>query len=274
MRNFKQPFLTSKKKIKSSLLLGVFLVLILFSSSCVKHTQLLYFRNQTEFVPLQNHDIVNQIRVKIQPDDLLFIQVKSLDQETADPFNLFSAGSGLQMSAQINPTLQGYLVDSDGNIDFPVLGRLNVAAKTVEEAKALLSQKLSAYLKDPVIIMRFVNFRLTVLGEVNAPRTISVPGERITILEAIGQAGDLTAYSNREKIMVIREQNSKREFGYVNIHSPEVFQSPYFYLQQNDIVYVEPIAAKTADVRDPISEILPLVSGAISIAALLIAFIK
>ena len=120
----------------------------------------------------------------------------------------------------------------------------------------------------------FLHFRFTVLGEVKAPRTISVPGDRMTILEALGQGGDLTPYSNRENIMVIREQDGKREFGYINIHSPQVFQSPYFYLQQNDIIYVEPIKEATAEVRDPISEVLPLVSGILSIAAILIAFIR
>ena len=175
---------------------------------------------------------------------------------------------------QNNPSLQGYLVDPNGYVDFPVLGKMKLSDRTIEEAQTLIAEKLVPYLNNPVIIMRFLNFRLTVLGEVNKPGTISVQGERITILEALGQAGDLTPYSNREKIMVIREQEGKREFGYIDIHSPEIFQSPYFYLQQNDIVYVEPTKAATATVRDPISEILPLVSGILSIAALLIAFTR
>ncbi len=249
------------------------LFLFLFTG-CVKHQQLLYFRNASEFVPLQNHDIANQVRIKIQPDDVLFILVRALDQETAEPFNLFSSNSGLQNLAQNNASLQGYLVDPNGFIDFPVIGRLKLEGMTIEEAKATVAQKLTPYLRDPVIIIRFLNFRLSILGEVGAPTTITVPGERITILEAIGQAGDLTPYSNREKIMVIREQDGKREFGYINIHSPEVFQSPFFYLQQNDIVYVEPIKEATAKVSDPITETLPIVTGILSIAALLVAFIR
>ncbi len=258
------------------LIIPMLLLTMLFASSCVKHPQLLYFRNQSEFVPVQGHEIANQLRIKIQTDDVLFIMVRALDQETAEPFNLFG-GTGMQMMNQMatnNPSLSGYLVDSEGNIDLPVLGRVNVTGKTVEEAKIMMLEKLKPYLNDPVIIMRFLNFRFTVLGEVKAPRTITVPGERITLLEALGQAGDLTPYSNREKIMVIRENNGKREFGYVNIHSPEVFQSPYFYLQQNDIVYVEPIPEATATVRDPIQEVLPIISGILSIAALIIAFAR
>ena len=165
-------------------------------------------------------------------------------------------------------------MDTNGEIDLPVIGTLKLSELTIEEAKAAIAQKLTPYLKDPVIIIRFMNFRFTVLGEVGSPSTLSVPGERITILEAIGQAGDLTPYSNRENIMVIREQDGKREFGYINIHSPEVFQSPYFYLQQNDIVYVEPIPEVTATVRDPITEALPIISGILSISALILAFAR
>jgi polysaccharide export outer membrane protein len=256
-------------------LLPFLLLPLLLTTGCVKHTQLLYFRNQSEFVPLQGHDINNQLRIQIQPDDVLSITVKALDQETAEPFNLFGAGQQVMGQLAINnPSLLGYLVDPNGNIDLPVLGRVNMAGLSIDEAKALIVKKLEPYLKDPVIIIRFMNFRFTVLGEVRAPRTISVPGERITILEAIGQAGDLTPYSNREKIMVIREQNGKREFGYVNIHSPDIFQSPYFYLQQNDIVYIEPIKEATAVVRDPIQETLPILSAVVSIAALVVAFTR
>ncbi len=252
--------------------LTILLLLIMFlTSSCIKHPQLLNFRNQSEFVPLQGHEIANQLRIKIQTDDVLFIMVRALEQETAEPFNLFG-GEAMQMNqlAVNNPSLTGYLVDPNGNIDLPVLGRLNVANKTIEETKALIGDKLKPYLNDPVIMIRFLNFRFTVLGEVKAPRTINVPGERMTILEALGQAGDLTPYSNREKIMVIREQDGKREFGYINIHSPEVFQSPYFYLQQNDIVYVEPIKEATALVRDPIYEVLPIISSLLSIVSIVL----
>lgn len=259
-------------KVLLSLLLLLFM---LGGTGCVKYQQMLYFRNQPAFVPLQDHEIANSLRIKIQTDDVLYILVRALDQETAEPFNLFSSinMSSMNLNNQ-NATLTGYLVDPEGNIDMPMLGRLHVAGLTVDEAKETIAKKLKPYLTDPVIMIRFMNFRFTVLGEVGSPRTISVPGERMTILEALGQAGDLTPYSNRERILVIREQNGRREFGYVNIHSPEVFQSPYFYLQQNDIIYVEPTKEVVAIVRDPISETLPIISGILSIAAVLIAFLR
>ncbi|MCC6725922.1 MAG: polysaccharide biosynthesis/export family protein [Saprospiraceae bacterium] len=262
------------KKSKFPHIVLLFILMGLFNS-CVKHPQLLYFRNQTEFVPLEGHEITNQLRIKIQPDDVLFILVRALEQETAEPFNLLPSTSVGNFGNQgSNATLQGYLVDSNGNIDFPVLGKMNLADQTVEEAKLMIAEKLKPYLKDPVIMMRFLNFRYTVIGEVGNPRTVQVVGEKATILQALGEAGDLTPYSNREKILVIREQNGKREFGYVNLHSPDVFKSPYFYLQQNDVIMVEPIKEATAKVTDPVLEILPIITSALSLAALLIAIAR
>ncbi|MEO1263484.1 MAG: polysaccharide biosynthesis/export family protein [Bacteroidota bacterium] len=220
---------------------------------------------------MTDHEINNQIRIRIQPDDVLSILVRSLDQQVAEPFNLFESELLRFAGAQNNSSLNGYLVDPQGFIDIPVLGSLEVGGKTINETKQMLIEKLKPYLTDPVIIIRFMNFRCTVLGEVGRPGQVTIQGERITILEALGQVGDLTPYSNREKILVIREQDGKREFGYVNIHSADIFQSPYFYLQQNDIVYVEPIPAAVATVRDPISEVLPIVSGLLSIVAVSIA---
>jgi polysaccharide biosynthesis/export protein len=255
------------KYIKTLALLGIFMIL----QGCVKYPQLLNFRNTPEFVELKNHDIANQARIIIQPDDVLFIMVRALEQETAEPFNLLQSTNVTNIGNQgTNATLQGYLVDINGNIDFPVLGRMKVSGLSVEDAKSMLMEKLKPYLRDPVIMLRFLNFRLTVLGEVGEPKTIQVPGERMTILEALGAAGDLTPYSNREKIMVIREQDGKREFGYVNIHSQDIFQSPYFYLHQNDIIYVEPIKEATVKVTDPITEVLPIASTLVSVITLII----
>ncbi len=272
MTSFKNPTFPSCRMLSVSLTI----LAVVMLSSCVKYPQLLNFRNTEEFVALQGHPVENATRIKIQTDDVLSIMVKALDQATAEPFNLFG-GVGFQTANQLavtNPSLSGYLVDAAGNVDLPVLGQMNVGGLTIDQAKEKIAVKLSTYLIDPVVIIRFVNFRCTVLGEVNKPGTISVPGERITILEALGQAGDLTPYSQREKILVIREQEGNREFGYLNIKSPDVFKSPYFYLKQNDIVYVEPTKEVTALVRDPISESLPIFSGVLSLIAVIVALSK
>lgn len=249
------------------------LLVLIFQTSCVKHKQLLNFRDQSEFVPLENHVIDNLVRIKIQPDDLLFITIKSVNETASAPFNLTSGTGNNNINAG-NAQIQGYLVDIDGFIDFPVLGNINLQGLTIIEAREKLkSMLIPKHLKDAVVNIRFLNFKVSVIGEIGGARSITLQGERFTILDALAQAGDLTAYSNRKNILVIREQNGIREFGYVDIQSPDIFHSPYFYLHQNDIVYVEPTKAVTATVRDPISETLPIISGVISLGALIIALV-
>ena len=250
------------------------LLLILFQfASCVPYTQLVNFRKTEEFKPLEDHPVENMVRITAQPDDILFIRVHAEDPLTAAPYNLISGNQGANLTEQ-NAALAGYLIDPEGNIDFPVLGRLHIGGMTTTEIRDMLTERLQTHLKDAVVNVRFINFKITVLGEVNNPSTFGVSGERITILEAIGLAGDFTPYSDRDNVMVIREKDGERNFGLLDLRSPDVFKSPYFYLRQNDIVYVDPIKAKTATVRDPISEVLPIVSGILSMGALIIALAR
>lgn len=251
----------------------VFCLIIVFCSSCVRHKQLVNFRDTKEYIQIPDHKIENQIRIRIQPDDVLLIRVHSHDEERATPYNLMPANTG----GGLNPAataLMGYLVDPNGFIDFPILGRLKFAGLTTEEAKQELLSKLEDQLVDPVVNIRFINFRVTVLGEVNSPQSVALFGERVTILDVLGLVGGFTPYSNKVRVLLIRENNGVREFKTINLQSPDVFQSPYFYLQQNDVVYVEPLPSRTTTVRDPISEILPMVSGIISLGALIITLLR
>lgn len=240
--------------------------------SCVPHQQLLSFRKIPEFTRLENHEIENYSRLNIQPDDILHIQVSTYDKILAEPFNIIPTQQN--NLNQGNAGLLGYLVSPEGTIEFPVLGTIIVNNLTMEELRIELARRVEEYLENPVINIRLLNFRISVLGEVNTPGMFSVQGERITILEALGLANDFTPYSNRDVVMVIREQNNERTYGYLDLRSADVFRSPYFYLRQNDIVYVEPIKEKTATVRDPIAETLPIVSGIISVGAVIIALLS
>lgn len=208
--------------------------------------------------------------LKIQHDDLLSIKITALDMEAALPFNIDPPTGNQNLNAGIARPLIGYLVDSEGYIDMPVMGKILVAGLTFQELKEELIQQLGAYLKNPVIVIRFLNFRVTVLGEVATPSTFFMSNERVTLLDALGQAGDITPYGNRTNILVIREQNGEREFGRLNIQDREIFQSPYFYLQQNDVVYVEPLEEKTSTVRDQTQRILPWLSVITSLTTLVI----
>jgi len=176
-------------------------------------------------------------------DDRLIIVVNALDPEAARPFNLTNVATSTtqdRLAATGRETLQSYIVDPDGNVDFPVLGKIKLAGLNRQQANDLIEEKLQDYIKDPIVNIRTVNYKITVLGEVTRPGTYTTVNERITILEALSLAGDLTIYGQRENVLVIQDYDGKKTYTRVNLKSEELFTSPVYYLSQNDIVYVEP----------------------------------
>jgi len=170
--------------------------------------------------------------------------------------------------------LFGYMVSYDGFIDFPVLGRVAVSGFTLTETRNLLLTMIQPYVKDAVVNVQFLNFKFTILGEVNRPSTYNVPNPRITILEAIGMAGDMNVYANRTNVLVIREVNGQREYGTVDLQSPELFASPYYYLSQNDVIYIEPLRQRIATVADPAQRIIGYVTAGLSILSIVLALTR
>jgi polysaccharide biosynthesis/export protein len=253
------------------------------ASSCVYHRQLVNFRDDGERTVSVPVDILNQAEPRIQPSDVLSIQVSSYDEEAAQPFNKIRTGAGgggvnqmfmgggNQIGQQI---FMGYMVSYDGYIDFPVLGRLSVAGLSLSDARTLLHTMIQPLLSDAVVNVQFLNFKFTIMGEVNRPMTYNVPNPRITILEAIGMAGDLSLYANRKEILVIREVNGRREYGTVDLQSPELFTSPYFYLSQNDVIYIEPLRQRIATVADPAQRIIGYVTAGLSILSIVLALTR
>ena len=248
--------------------IALFVMLAMGFASCVSHKELLILND----IPLDADDtevISNQFDMRLQPDDLLSITVSSYNIEAAKPFNSLGdqqvLAQALQSQTNAVELLTGYFVDSEGFIDMPVIGRFNVNKKTIAEVKEALVNEMKVYLKDPVVNIRVLNFKVSVLGEVKTPGTIRLTNKRITIFEAIGMAGDLTAYSNRTNVIIIREKNGKRSTKRLNLQSKNIFSSPYYYLQQNDVVYVEPNKTKANTVADKSSRVLAYVSTAISV---------
>jgi polysaccharide export outer membrane protein len=188
--------------------------------------------------------------IVIQPKDMLSIVVSSKTPELAAPFNLpvasYQAGSEMMSSAG-NSRLLGYIVDNDGNIDFPTLGKLKVAGLTRWQLSEMVKAKLidDGQIKDPIVTTEFMNFRISVMGEVGSPNTYNISGDRVTLLEALSMAGDLTIQGRRDNVSVIREKDNVRTLYRVDLRSKKLFDSPVFYLQQNDIVYVEPNKVRT-----------------------------
>lgn len=233
-------------------------VLALFLTSCASKKEVVYFQNAKDFETIVNTDTFTP-RFKI--NDIVSINVSTFDLEAVKPFNLVkNSGSENGRVEELD-----YLIDNEGNIDYPVLGKIKLLGLTVEEAKLLFKEKLNDYLSDPIINIRILNFRVTVLGEVGKPGTYSVSGERSSILEAIGLAGDLTIKGRRDNVMVIRDFNGTKTYTRIDLTTKEAFNSPVYFLTQNDVVYVEPnqsaISSSSFDSR---------VSVAISIASILI----
>ena len=254
------------------------LILLVFAMcGCVSHESLINFQK----AELQNlaEEIGSHSEVTIQPDDLLRITVHSYSVEAAKPFNIESQeGGNNQMrnmggNGQTNnlELFMGYLVDDSGNVDFPVIGPVKLDGLSIAEAKEKILGLVKPYLSDAVINMRLLNFKITVLGEVNAPGTIRLTNKRVTMLEAIGMARDFTPYANRNNVLLIREQYGKRKYLRFDLQSAEIFTSPYYYLQQNDVIYVEPVKARVATVSDPAQRAISYTSAGLSLITLIVA---
>lgn len=261
-------------QMSSSSLRVVLYLFAISSSSCVSHGELINF-NEANFPLNQPEEILNAMNIQIQAEDLLRITVHSLNPNAVAPYNLEQPGqNNMLQNNQGTQTLElftGYPVDQNGFIDFPVLGPLKVAGMTLEEAKLMIYDRIRPSVKDVVVNVRYLNFKITVIGEVNSPGTLRLTNKRVTLLEALGMAGDLTPYANRRSVLVIREEGGKRSYQRLNLQSAEIFSSPFFYLQQNDVISVDPIQAKVATVADPAQRIISYASAGLSIITLIIA---
>ncbi|MBO6532636.1 MAG: polysaccharide export protein [Muricauda sp.] len=211
----------------------IFIYILLLFSSCASRKDVVYFQDTGNFETLVND---NTFVSRFKVDDLVSIHVSSLNPEASTPFNLYrGASEGGFRAEQVD-----YLVDQAGEIDFPVIGKLKIEGLSPEELRVLLRERLSVYLKDPIINIRLRNFTVTVLGEVLKPGTYPVNGEQITILEALGLAGDLTLRGVRNNVLVIRDFNGTKVYYRIDLTSKDIIKSPVYYLTQNDVVYVEP----------------------------------
>ncbi|WP_163408393.1 polysaccharide biosynthesis/export family protein [Flavobacterium ajazii] len=223
---------------------SLFYLTVFLFFSCASKKDIVYYQNIDGTNISQN---IASYEIKIQPDDLLMIIVSAEDPEIAIPFNLTSVivpNANNLMAAGGQQTQQSYLVDKEGNIEFPVLGKLQVGGLTRTEVLRLLREKISVYIKNPIINLRVINFKVSLQGEVNMPGTYSVASERITLIEALSMAKDLSVYGKRDNILIIREINGIKSYNRVDITKADFINSPFYYLAQNDVIYVEPNKTK------------------------------
>lgn len=229
-----------KNQILNKLLL---LLSVIVLSSCASRQELVYFQDE----PLVNaqENLNSNFELRFKTDDLLTIDVSALDPEVARPFNLPAVSYNASViDAQGRLKMQTYLIDNNGNIEFPVLGTIKIGGLTRSQANALLKERLSEYIKDPIVNIRLANFTVTVLGEVNNPGTFTIQDEKVSLTEALGLAGDLTIYGKRENVFLIREVEGKKRYAKFDLTSVNVVNSPSYYLEQNDVIYIEPNSAR------------------------------
>lgn len=260
------------KKRKLVVVLGIALM-----ASCTSYKQVPYMQNSET---IDTTRVMELYDARIQPKDMLTITVSSEEPEAAAPYNLTVATSQTTMlrSVTTQPTLQTYLVDNEGCIDFPSLGRLHIGGMTKTEAETMIKERLRPNFKtDPIVNVRMVNYKISVLGEVLRPSSYTISNEKVNVFEALALAGDLTIYGKRDGVKLIREDaNGTKKIVPLNLNDANLIYSPYYYLQQNDVLYVEPNKAKSqnSDVGSMTSLFFSATSIMISVANLLFNILK
>ncbi|MCQ2346923.1 MAG: polysaccharide biosynthesis/export family protein [Paludibacteraceae bacterium] len=212
-------------------------------ASCTTQKKLTYFQGITKTCTDSiNRHFKSEIEPIIKMGDALTITVNALDQEAAAPYNLPTVNMAKPNNNVVssNTSQQYYLVDAEGNINFPVLGSLHVLGLKRTEVENMIAEKLAGQIIDPLVVVHLLNAHVTVMGEVVHPGQIAMSNERLSLPDALAAAGDLTPYGKRDNIMIAREVNGKMEFARISLNGADIFTSPYYYLQQNDIIYVSP----------------------------------
>ncbi len=232
----------------------LFTALLLLLNSCTSYKNVSYFQ---DYADTAKPVVVKTVPFKspvIQPDDILSVTIETIDNDVTSLLNntnsLNNTSTTLPVSGSVPgnnpPNVNGYLVDKDGYIELPFVGRLHVAGLTTAETKDLVTKEVDKYFNNAIVNVRYANFKITVIGEVLRPSTYIVPNERVNIFDALGLAGDMTIYGRRENVLLMRDTLNDKKLIRLNLNNKDIVSSPYFYLQSNDIVYVQPNKYKIA----------------------------
>jgi len=249
-------------------LLTIFLVLMVLLTSCASYKENIYFQG-LERNPEMSYKITNFSPPTIQPGDVLALSVKSLNSDGSAIFNSgapTTTAKGKDGGGSASSPGDGYLVNKDGEIQLPLVHGVKVGQLSLEEAAAAIKSKISSYLKEPEVTVTLLNFKVSVLGDVAHPDVLSVTDERFSITDALSRAGDLAPTANPKNVLLVRQVDGKRKYINIDLTSSRLFESPYYYLKSNDLIYVEPAKDKIAS-QSTIFKILPIV---ISIASLIL----
>lgn len=256
--------------------LTVLLLAVVLISSCVSNKKITYFQDIQTVNQAKLEGATKYTELTIQTDDVLSINIFTLNPQSGSIVN--QAASTPTLGGNTNNSLStqntGFLVDKNGEIELSLIGKVKVANLTTYQARELIREKASEFYKQPNVQLRFANFKISVLGEVNAPSAYTLPNEKVTILDALSLAGDLTIYGKRDNILIIRDNDGKKEFARLNLNSSDIFNSPYYYLRQNDVVYVEPNKAKVSANNTPQIQTIGIITSVLSVLVLAFSTFK
>lgn len=229
------------------------MAIIVFATSCATNKKITYFKDVPDSLYTSAAHItgLNFSDPLIQPNDILQISILTLDPAVNNVLTTTNTTTYAVQAASggVSPTatsVSGFLVDRNGEVELPIIGKVKVGGLTTASARDTIHGKVASFYKGPVVNVRFANFNITVLGEVARPATYVVPSEKVSILDAIGMAGDLTIFGRRENVLLVRDSAGVKQMVRFNLNSSETFKSPYFYLRQGDMVYIEPNKSKVA----------------------------
>ncbi|HNN30967.1 MAG TPA: polysaccharide biosynthesis/export family protein [Chitinophagaceae bacterium] len=256
--------------VKITHIIALVIAVSMFTTSCTNSKKLVILNDIPDTARVALPFIETPVNT-IQPDDILEIKISGKNPETSNDFN--SKGGGYYLNTGASSTaVPNYLVDKNGFIEIYKLGKIKAAGLTKDQLKENLQSALEKELVEPTVVVRFVNMRFTVLGEVRTPSTYTIPNEKLTILEAVGYAGDLTMYAKRNSIRVIRDSSGHREIGSINLNQKSLFTSPFYYIKRNDVILIESdyTSKKQTEVFAKTASIIGILSGLITVVYLIL----
>lgn len=248
-------------------------------ASCTSYKNIPYFKNLPDSTYVYKNGVkVNTTvyeELKIQPDDIIQVTIQTIDPELNNVMGTGAqTGNNVQTGKFNSADITGYLVNKEGMIELPVAGKIKVGGLTTVEAKEVIRAKATVYYKEPVVNVRIVNFKVTVLGEVARPGAYVINGEKATILDALGQAGDMSIFGVRKNVLLSRLENGQQKMVRFDMNSTDIFESPYFYLRQGDVLYVQPSKGKAAANDGALLRTYTIISSTLSLLVVIASRVK
>jgi polysaccharide export outer membrane protein len=258
--------------VSSTKFLALFFIIVL-TASCAANKEVIYFQDIQNIKKSTIENSASYEEPLIQADDNLSINIFTLNQQTGSIINQAMATPilGGNANTAVAQQVTGFVVDKNGDVELALAGKIKVAGLTTYQAREVIRERVVKYYNEPNVQVRFANFKVSVLGEVNAPSTYNMPNEKVSIMDALSLAGDLTIYGRRDNVLVVRDINGKKHYEHLDLNSSEIFNSEFFYLRQNDLVYVEPNKARSTANNAAQMQLIGIITSVLSVLILAVS---